>query len=74
MEDNFENTNYDSQKYTHLARTILAAFLLTFMIARIIVFLIMSQTIPDLYVHIKKTHVHHLNYGIFLLSAVGAYL
>ena len=34
----------------------------------------MSHTIPDLYLHLKGTHVHHLNYGIFLLSAVGAYL
>ncbi len=34
----------------------------------------MSRTIPDLYVHIRGTHIHHLNFGIFLLSAVGAYL
>jgi hypothetical protein len=30
--------------------------------------------IPDLYLHIRGTHVHHLNYGIFLLSAIGGYL
>ena len=59
---------------THLARRVLVAFLFTFMCARIIVFLIMSRTIPDLYLHIMGTHVHHLNYGIFLLSAVGGYL
>jgi hypothetical protein len=57
-----------------LARIILAAFLPTFMLARVIVFLIMSRTIPDLYLHFKGTHLHHLNFGIFLLSAVGAYL
>jgi len=38
------------------------------------VFLIMSHSIPDLYLHVKGTHVHHLNYGIILLSAVGGYL
>jgi hypothetical protein len=59
---------------THLARMVLAAFLLTFISARIIVFLIMSRTIPDLYLHLGGTHVHHLNYGIFLLSAVAGYL
>ena len=37
-------------------------------------FLIMSYSIPDLYLHVKRTHVHHLNYGIFLLSAIGGYL
>ena len=29
---------------------------------------------PDLFLHVGGTHVHHLNYGIFLLSAVGAWL
>ena len=38
------------------------------------VLLIMSRRAPDLYVHVGGTHVHHLNYGIFLLAGVGAYL
>lgn len=59
---------------SHLARLALVAFLLTFVAARIIVFLIMARTIPDLYVHLGGTHIHHLNYGIFLLSGLGAYL
>ncbi len=57
-----------------LARTVLAAFLLTFITARIIVFMIMSRKIPDLYLYVGGTHIHHLNYGIFLLAGVGAYL
>ncbi len=39
-----------------------------------IVFLIMSGKIPVLYLHLCDTHIHHLNYGIFLLSGLGAYL
>jgi hypothetical protein len=57
-----------------MARRILTAFLFTFLAARILVFLIMSRRVPDLYLHLGGTHVHHLNYGIFLLSGVGAYL
>lgn len=57
-----------------VARWVLTAFLLTFVCARILVFLIMSRRIPDLFLHLGGTHVHHLNYGIFLLSGVGAYL
>ncbi len=57
-----------------LARTVLFAFLLTFIAARVVVFLIMSRRIPDLYLHLGGTHIHHLNYGIFLLAAVGACL
>lgn len=57
-----------------LARIILFSFLLTFILARITVFLIMSRRIPDLYLHLGGSHIHHLNYGIFILAGVGAYL
>jgi len=56
------------------ARWILTAFLFTFMAARITVFLIVSDRIADIYLRLGGTHIHHLNYGIFLLSGVGAYL
>jgi hypothetical protein len=38
------------------------------MAARITVFLIVSHRIPDIYLRLGGTHIHHLNYGIFLLS------
>ena len=57
-----------------VARVILVAFVLTFIAARVTVFLIVSRRMPDIYLHLGGTHVHHLNYGIFLLSFVGAYL
>ena len=57
-----------------VARIILVAFLITFMAARVLVFLIVSRRIPDLFLHVGGTHIHHLNYGIFVLSGVGAYL
>lgn len=57
-----------------LARLVLTVFLLTFVAARVVVLLIMARRMPDLYLHLGGTHVHHLNYGIFLLSGVGAYL
>jgi len=66
--------NSESPGSSHLAGFVLVAFLLTFVCARCIVFLIMSRTIPDLYMHVKGTHVHHLNYGIFLLAGLGGYL
>ncbi|MGH7973690.1 MAG: hypothetical protein ACREIC_33650 [Limisphaerales bacterium] len=57
---------------THrLARRTLFGFILTFLIARVCVFLIMSGEMPNMYFFLKGTHVHHLNYGIFLLSAVA---
>jgi len=67
---------HDSEKESphHLARVILVAFLGTFISVRILVFLMMSRRIPDLFLHVGGTHMHHLNSGIFLLSAVGAVL
>jgi hypothetical protein len=59
---------------THkLARQALLAFLLTFIMARASVLLIMARKIPNMYFFLHGTHVHHLNYGIFLLAAVCGY-
>ena len=58
----------------HLARLTFVAFLLTFIAARTLVILIMTRKVPDLYVHLGGTHVHHLNCSIFLLATVAALL
>ena len=56
-----------------LARRALFSFIVTFVLSRAVVFLIMSGEMPNLYFFLHGTHVHHLNYGIFLLAAVGGY-
>jgi hypothetical protein len=68
-------TDADTQRQTdELARRALLAFLLTFIAARTLVFLIMSRRIPNLYFFLSGTHVHHLNYGIFLLAGVAGFV
>ena len=57
-----------------LARVVLVSFVLVFVLARALVLLIMLRWIPSLYLHVHGTHVHHLNYGIFLLAIVGGVL
>lgn len=57
-----------------LARIAFTVFLLTFIASRILVILIMGRVFPDLFFHMGETHVHHLNYGIFLLSTVAGLL
>jgi hypothetical protein len=57
-----------------LARITFTTCLLTFIAARVLVILIMTRRIPDLFLHLGGTHIHHLNYGIFLLAAVGGLL
>jgi hypothetical protein len=68
------SVGFDHDDTRRLGRVVLFVFLVTFVLARITVFLIMARRIPDIYLHFGGTHVHHLNYGIFLLSGIGAYL
>ncbi len=56
-----------------LARRALFGFIVTFVLARVFVFLIMAGKMPNMYFFMHGTHVHHLNYGIFLLAAVCGY-
>ena len=46
----------------HLARLVFLAFLVTFIASRVLVILIMTRRMPDLFLHMGGTHVHHLNY------------
>ncbi|MGI9113601.1 MAG: hypothetical protein ACR2FX_00960 [Chthoniobacterales bacterium] len=68
------STHNNPTPLRHLARRVFLAFLLTFVTARVLVILIMTRRIPDLFLHAHGTHIHHLNYGIFILSAVGGLL
>ncbi len=56
------------------ARLVLWSLLIAFVVSRVLSILIMLHKMPDIYLHVRGTHVHHLNYGIFLLAGVGAYL
>src|SRR6266705_7090490 len=57
-----------------LARLVLLSLMLTFIVARLVSILMILFHRQDMYLHVRDTHVHHLNYGIFLLVGVGAYL
>lgn len=67
------NEQPSSDTAYRLARRTLFGFILTFVLARVCVFLIMSKSMPNMYFFLGSTHVHHLNYGIFMLAAVCGY-
>lgn len=69
----FFKTTHPPETFDRLARRALFGFIMTFIISRIMVLLIMSGQSPNLYCFVRGTHVHHLNYGIFLLSIVCGY-
>jgi hypothetical protein len=74
MAPQFSPSPHNGSPVRQLARITFSTLLLTFIISRLLVILIMIRAVPDLFLHMRGTHVHHLNYGIFLLSAVGAVL
>jgi len=70
---NGHETHLHKETAHKLARFALFSFLVTFILARVFVFLIMADLMPNLYCFVSGTHVHHLNYGIFLLATVAGY-
>jgi hypothetical protein len=72
--EKISNQTLPPKPIRHLARFVLVAFLFTFIASRVLVILIMTRRLPDFFLHLGGTHVHHLNYGIFLLSAVAGVL
>lgn len=50
---------------------VLVTFLLTFLFVRIYVLMAMSGMIEDPYIYIRGYHIHHLNYGIFIMAIAG---
>ena len=62
-----ETTNLEAAKPTpevaqnrQSARRVLIAFLVTFLAARLLALLIMARKIPDLFLYLGGTAVHHL--------------
>src|SRR5579862_6148539 len=66
-------STHTPETFDRLARRALFGFIMTFIISRMMVFLIMSGRIANLYCFVGGTHVHHLNYGILLLSVICGY-
>lgn len=50
---------------------VLVSFLLTFLIVRLYVLSAMAGFIEDPYLYIRGYHIHHLNYGIFIMAVAG---
>lgn len=75
MSEQPSNLSNPSLPVRRLARITFLSFLFTFIASRVLVILIMLRRIPDFFLHSRHgTHIHHLNYGIFLLAAVGSLL
>ncbi len=53
---------------------IIFAFLTTFWLARLMVYLILAEMIPNLFLVVRGVHIHHFTYGVVVLALAGLYL
>jgi len=58
----------------HLLRRVWSTFVLTFVISRATVLITHADWFPNIHFQLGNTHVHHLNFGIGLLTIAGGYL
>jgi hypothetical protein len=49
------------------------AFLITFTVARLFVYLVLGKLLPNFFLTIKGVHIHHFTYGVFILALIGLY-
>ncbi len=62
------------QKRYQLGCIILYSFLLTFILTRVIVFLLIADKIPCVFLQIGGYHIHHYIYGIIILTATAGFV
>lgn len=54
--------------------TVLFAFLATFCLARLTVYLILGHLLPNFFLEVRGVHIHHYTYGVFILAFVSLFL
>ena len=72
MNENARRSRHELRR--RLARRVLTIFVATFLATRILVLLIMTRRLPDFFLFLGGTHIHHLNFGIILLAVAGGLL
>jgi hypothetical protein len=71
MKSNFFYHRLIGKHKERVSFRILIAFLLTFVIARIYVLSSTFGIFEDPYIYVRGYHIHHLNYGIFIMAVTG---
>jgi len=69
---NFEPINSSSLR--SIVAIVALAFFVTFILARLIVYLILGHLMPNFFLTVKGVHIHHFTYGVVILVFVGFFL
>ena len=65
-----ERQSPSNRKITAL---IIFAFLATFALSRLFVYLVIGHLFPNFFLTIRGVHIHHFTYGVVILAAAGLY-
>jgi len=68
------NQTINSPTTKRIISIIVFSFLTTFVIARIVVYLVLGHWMPNFFLTVKGVHIHHFAYGVVILAIVGLYL
>jgi hypothetical protein len=49
-------------------------FLVTFIMSRLVVYLILGRWLPNFFLTIRGVHIHHFTYGVIIIAINGLYL
>lgn len=72
MTDTFEQ-NINSPTTKRIIGLIVLSFLITFLISRLVVYLVLGHLVPDMFLTVRGVHIHHFTYGVVILVVVGLY-
>lgn len=74
MDDILALKQLNKQENRKLIALVLWAFLMTFSLSRLIVYLIIANFLPNFFLEVRGVHIHHFSYGVVILCVVGFYL
>lgn len=64
---------FETSANRKIIATILFTFLTTFLLARLMVYLVLGRLLPNFFLTVRGVHIHHFTYGVFLLAFAGLY-
>lgn len=69
-----EEIDINSPSIRRSIAIIVSSFLVTFVIARLFVYMVLGHYLPNFFLTIKGVHIHHFTYGVVILVVVGLYM
>lgn len=73
MKDGWE-IKITTHKNQRIIGVIIFYFLITFILSRLMVYLVIGKWLPNFFLTIRGVHIHHFTYGVFLLVLIGLFL